>query len=258
MPDLSSHLSLFTGKSGLTFDPTPSFERRIIFFTSHVGLITDVPNLDSTVTVVQTRTSCCIPIRDESATAPAAPVLVAQLGKDQLQIQWDRASSGLPQCTIFFEFTVGDSIGVNIFEVDWGDGSPTEIVNGFAATSVVDTLQHTYFISTPTISVTVTDALGVEEIINLPQTLTLGTNWCVSQFQIERFKSRQNYSLYQKRLVADWRSFAPGRQQTDFIDYKVDRRFTWGYRIRFREVSDDSLVLGTGPWSSFSVQDPWA
>lgn len=198
----------------------------------------------------------CVAILD-GIGKPQTPVLTQVAGKDQLQVQWSKASGQVASHKADYKFTIGDGNGIKSIVIDWGDDSEDVLILGIGATEVIDTIQHTYFIASPTITVTVLDNIEVTAIFSFPQTVPLSTDWCVGQFQIERFKETRGFHASKDRFVSDWRDFEPVKNQDDFIDF-VNRNWTWGYRIRFREVTREGIITGTTDWSEFATQTPWS
>ena len=210
----------------------------------------------SSGTVAVLNELACVLIQDGIGT-PQTPVLTQVTGKDRLQVQWSKASGQVAAHKADYKFTVSDLNGIKSINIDWGDFSVDEFILGIGAAQVVDTIQHIYFIASPTITVTVIDNLDAVEVFTFPQTVALSTDWCVGQFQIERFKETRGFHASKDRFVSDWRDFESVKNQDDFIDF-VNRNWTWGYRIRFREVTREGIITGTTDWSEFATQAPWS
>ncbi len=188
-----------------------------------------------------------------SDTQPAAVAAVPQTGKDQIQVTW-----ALPTGTngetielhVFGDLGDGGLSIVSNVTVNWGDGTPAEIIGSDGRT--IDLYaQHTYTTSSP---VTITTTIGFKNndieldfLTNLTPVPQADVQ--ADQVQIEKLEDDV------LRYAIDWRNIDD--VGLSFTDSNVQRGYRYRYRIRIRTVDDLGEPDVTSLFSTVTTAGPW-
>lgn len=186
----------------------------------------------------------------------AAPALtVTRIGPSQVRLQWDPDTGQAIREDVWISFEVADSPeSVDHIVLDWGDGSTPEVLPGYGLPTILLRRKHTYLAASVgvTVSTYETDNTLIESTYEAI-TLARSSEQRISQYRVERYKGRPEYSEPNRRWVPDWADYTGASQEKDYNDYDADDAWNWGYRLWLRDVDDQDradLTMIPSAWQT--------
>lgn len=185
-----------------------------------------------------------------SSHQPVALVITPSVGKNELSIQWSKASSDTAKNLVAIQYEASPIDASGHYSVNWGDGSTTE---KYPLGWTIDTEhQHSYTsggLKTITIIIHY-KRIDIEEEVTLGVTPSLSSNLILDQIQIEKYQD--NVLIYEP----DWLPIS--RLATTFVDDRVNKKHSYKYRYRLRRSDRSGQPKFTSLFSSVTEQPAWS
>lgn len=188
-----------------------------------------------------------------AAVEQASPISLSRIDSETVELTWDADSGEAPRATVKIRLQLRGNTSVSHFVIDWGDGTPAEVVSALGLFNLTLQLEHVYTVGSTSIQVDAYDASNVlVDAASLAVSITLSSVWAVDQYRIEKYKGAVNYHEPGKRWLQDWAEYTGVAAQLSFNDYNAVDSWSWGYRLWLRSVDDqgrpDLVILS--PWAT--------
>lgn len=172
----------------------------------------------------------------ERATAP----VLTRVG-DAVHLQWSPSSGATAQATLSIQVEAHCPVYVTEYKIDWGDGTPVEVVPGLGVKNRIFSKSHVYLNDSVLITVDAYQGAVLVDSGSLVVSFARSSDYEVQQYRVERFKGRIGYCEPGQLWFPDWQEYTGAVGEMNYYDYTALPGWNWGYRLWLRSVDSQGL-----------------